>query len=338
MDVEANTKQNFYERFHESHAALEAQIELLSSASPSERPEAIDRCLAAISALSDAVKDASSYLPAYDQRSYTGQVRGLSDKLSETRKAITPKQKFSFKSKGKDTAAAIGGAMKSSNSSASSSSKTQTEFTTPTSDQPITDNLIISNLSRRYINHTRPPSTSTSTSSLLLSEISSSIILFPTAETPLFSSAAIKNVTNTLLFLSNAINGPIHLTSLSNTTILVACRQLRMHDAKNVDVYLLCSSRPIIEDCSGVRFAPLDAHLGGEWESVNNLWDQVDDFKWLKSEHSPNWEVMREEERILWGEWKKVGAWKAGAGEEEAVVRVLKRYVRGGEHVLHDRQ
>ena len=51
--------------------ALEAQIELLPSVSPTERPESIDRCLAAISTLSDVVKDASSYLPAYDQRSYS---------------------------------------------------------------------------------------------------------------------------------------------------------------------------------------------------------------------------------------------------------------------------
>jgi len=53
------------------YLALEAQIELLPSVSPVERPEAIDRCLAAISTLSDVVKDASSYLPAYDQRSYS---------------------------------------------------------------------------------------------------------------------------------------------------------------------------------------------------------------------------------------------------------------------------
>lgn len=53
------------------YLALEAQIELLPSVGPVERPEAIDRCLAAISTLSGVVKDASSYLPAYDQRSYS---------------------------------------------------------------------------------------------------------------------------------------------------------------------------------------------------------------------------------------------------------------------------
>lgn len=52
-------------------AALGAQIEKLQVVDASARPEAIDACLAAISQLSDVVKDASSYLPAYDQRSYS---------------------------------------------------------------------------------------------------------------------------------------------------------------------------------------------------------------------------------------------------------------------------
>lgn len=52
-------------------AVLGAQIENLQAVDVSARPEAIDACLAAISQLSDVVKDASSYLPAYDQRSYS---------------------------------------------------------------------------------------------------------------------------------------------------------------------------------------------------------------------------------------------------------------------------
>merc|ERR1711964_676119 len=42
-----------------------------------------------------------------------------------------------------------------------------------------------------------------------------------------------------------------------NSIIVVASRQVRMHDCKNVDIYLHCGSRPIIEDCSNVRFSPI---------------------------------------------------------------------------------
>ena len=36
-----------------------------------ERADAVDHCLAGIARLSNEVKDASSYLPAYDQRTYS---------------------------------------------------------------------------------------------------------------------------------------------------------------------------------------------------------------------------------------------------------------------------
>ncbi len=36
-----------------------------------ERTDAVDHCLAGISRLSKEVKDASGYLPAYDQRTYS---------------------------------------------------------------------------------------------------------------------------------------------------------------------------------------------------------------------------------------------------------------------------
>lgn len=35
-----------------------------------------------------------------------------------------------------------------------------------------------------------------------------------------------------------------------------------------------------------------------------NQWDQVDDFKWLKSEPSPNWSILPDEKRILAEIWK----------------------------------
>lgn len=39
---------------------------------------------------------------------------------------------------------------------------------------------------------------------------------------------------------------------------------------------------------------------------VENQWDQVDDFKWLKSGPSPNWKVMPEAERRSDRVWTQV--------------------------------
>ena len=100
-----------------------------------------------------------------------------------------------------------------------------------------------------------------------------------------------------------------------------------MHHCSNVSVYLHCSSRPIIEDCTGIRFAPLpDSYadlLGpqkrkeGEATPGRNQWDQVDDFKWLKSEKSPNWEVMKEGDKVLEDVWREVVPGGPGWGVDD---------------------
>lgn len=40
--------------------------------------------------------------------------------------------------------------------------------------------------------------------------------------------------------------------------------------------------------------------------TIPNQYDQVDDFKWLKSEHSPNWRVLPTNERIARDVWEKI--------------------------------
>ena len=90
-----------------------------------------------------------------------------------------------------------------------------------------------------------------------------------------------------------------------------------MHDCHNVDVYLHCSSRPIIEDCRGIRFAELPKAYRELLESNENTttqgqassenqWNQIDDFKWLKSEPSPNWSILPPEDDVPDETWREV--------------------------------
>jgi len=53
-------------------SALQQQMERLADTAlvGGERADATDHCLAGITRLSSEVKDASSYIPAYDQRTY----------------------------------------------------------------------------------------------------------------------------------------------------------------------------------------------------------------------------------------------------------------------------
>jgi hypothetical protein len=75
----------------------------------------------------------------------------------------------------------------------------------------------------------------------------------PTANGKPYASLMVKNVSDSLL-LCGQIDGPAHVTGVRNSVIVVDCRQFRMHDCKNVDVYLSSSSNPIIEDCTDIRF------------------------------------------------------------------------------------
>ena len=52
-------------------------------------------------------------------------------------------------------------------------------------------------------------------------------------------------------------------------------------------------------------------------EPVVNQWDQVDDFKWLKAEHSPNWSILPEEQRLKEDVWVTVVPGGPGVGLDD---------------------
>jgi hypothetical protein len=57
-------------------------------------------------------------------------------------------------------------------------------------------------------------------------------------------------------------------------------------------------------------------------ERGKNLWDQVDDFKWLKADQSPNWTVLPEEERLKEDIWREAVPGRPGAGTEDILKEV----------------
>jgi len=144
-----------------------------------------------------------------------------------------------------------------------------------------------------------------------------------------FSGLTIRNVKDCLL-ITGKVTGPAHITAASESVIVTNCRQLRMHECRNVDVYLHCSSRPIIEDCEGIRFAPIPMlyqfssadTAAGVPKPLENQWDKVDDFNWLKAEHSPHWCVLPEEERVKDEIWKGVVPGGPGIGLDDILLAV----------------
>jgi hypothetical protein len=105
-----------------------------------------------------------------------------------------------------------------------------------------------------------PSSASHATSSGALAKLTSCIVdmSVPTASGAPFAGLMLKNIKRSLI-IAGQVAGAAHITRVEDSIIVVSARQVRMHDCRNTDIYLKCNSRPIIEDCSNVRFAPIPA-------------------------------------------------------------------------------
>ncbi|WEW59960.1 hypothetical protein PRK78_005442 [Emydomyces testavorans] len=370
---ELSLNDRFFRYFQHEITALQEQMNRLAETSTAggESRDAIDHCLAGISRLSSEVQDASSYVPPYDQRIYAEAIKALQEKLAETRAAIAPRQKFSFKTARKNPSAVsladmaeldaqgrrhIPGYQSRKNSSVESSlnpspvaSRTpanapegSVQLTNslsggsapllPQTVAPETENgqsaatsgsssemLPISVDSQSDVRFTLPTSTPQATVSASITTVHRSVIN-TTAAQP-FAALSIKDVTQSVL-VCGEVNGAAHITAVKHSIIVVSCQQFRMHDCNEVDVYLGCSSTPIIENCHGVRFTRIPSRFltGSSNSDTRNSWTHVDDFSWLKIEHSPNWRMMDEEEELISDDiWKGI----CTGGEEWSLERIL---------------
>ncbi|KAL4948282.1 tubulin binding cofactor C-domain-containing protein [Aspergillus filifer] len=130
----------------------------------------------------------------------------------------------------------------------------------------------------------------------------------PTAGGRPFASLMIKTAFDSLL-LCGRIDGPAHVTNVRNSIIVVNCRQFRMHNCSNVDVYLSSSSNPIIEDCTDVRFGRIPKAyqaLDHDRPDSEDRWNCVEDFKWIKPEPSPNWSLLGQEAGVPEEVWTEI--------------------------------
>lgn len=101
-----------------------------------------------------------------------------------------------------------------------------------------------------------------------------------------------------------AVAGASHITECRNCEIYVASHQIRIHQSIDTDFYIFVATNPIVESVNRVRFSPflfrydgIDTHMKDCKLDGRNFWDQVQDFKWLKQEKSPNWGVLDVDDR-----------------------------------------
>lgn len=102
-----------------------------------------------------------------------------------------------------------------------------------------------------------PESASQATAAGSLNDLSECIVdlTLPTRSRP-FPGLALRDIKKSVI-VAGRVAGPVHITGVSDSVIVLASHQARIHECRNVDIYMHCTSHPIIEDCSGMRFAPL---------------------------------------------------------------------------------
>ncbi|OAP65457.1 hypothetical protein AYL99_01429 [Fonsecaea erecta] len=372
---ELSHQQRFFNYFQHEITALQDEMDRLAETAliGGERSDAMDHCLAGITRLSGEVKDASGYIPPYDQRTYGEAIKALQEKLEETRKSHAPKPKFSFKSKSpsalslSDAAelaaekrrgvpgylspspnasfvntpsyintpanervqdeqedsipegnedARQGGKSAVTTETDPKAKSPQTD-SAPESDRPsLSTTATSTSISNQSGTHIILPSSAPNTRTpCSLSKLSGCVVdlSVPTTATAPFASITITSVSSSLI-LCGSVSGPAHITGVKGSVLVLKCRQFRMHDCENVDVYLHCTSRPIIENCKGIRFAVLPKFHSDlistsqeDPSAVPNQWDQIDDFKWLSLDKpSPNWSLLPAEDNIPDETWREI--------------------------------
>ena len=128
----------------------------------------------------------------------------------------------------------------------------------------------------------------------------------------------VRHSTNCRIYFA-PVNGSIFLTNLKNCTVVIsACRQLRMKDCHECDIFVCCGSTPVIEDSTKIRFggvekawwsknfsspsekesmmkriaAALNSSIETAHKRLVESFKAVDDFTWLRSTPSPHWSLL----------------------------------------------
>ncbi|KAL8693995.1 MAG: hypothetical protein Q9218_001294 [Villophora microphyllina] len=303
-------KDEFYRYIQQAASELRQQIEDLKSPGldATARNIAIAECLSEINGLTGKIGGQAHKATSHDQRTYNETLKELKDQLQKVRSDIAPRRKFAFRP-------TAGQAAANSDSDASD-------------DAPLTGAsvpLTEENLQRvasASSNNNRVPLGKVLSPYIDLYNVLRTERDLDTADRGVFiansSHSIIRclmlSVTLTMtevdrsLIVAGPIDGAAHITGLNNSIIAVSCRQLRLHHCRDTIVYIRGGSKPIIEHCSGMKFAPLPDDvaiaplrgLGPGW------WDQINDFNWLKGGQSPNWSVLKPEDRCTGETWKRV--------------------------------
>ncbi|KAK4521703.1 phosphopyruvate hydratase [Mucor velutinosus] len=276
---------DFWLEFKAEKQAIEDELVNLKILPKTELSNQFNNILQEINNLEKRLTKATAFIPSYDERQFSLQLKELSETLERNKAELTPKAKFSFKSRKKKP------------------STPDTSNTTTASQAPSdsTDGDILSEATVLFkdkqdavltLKDANNISANNRSIDILISNIKNCVVILH-GDGIQISAVHIKNIENSVVYCGK-IEGSVLMYGLTNSVLFAGCHQFRMHEAHNVDMMLHVASRPIIENSHNIQVC--------EWSSTNtstNYFDQIEDFNWLKKQASPNWKVMDQDKKQM---------------------------------------
>ncbi|XP_057770199.1 tubulin-folding cofactor C-like [Salvia miltiorrhiza] len=297
----SGSTKSFLSQFSQSKLSIEAQISRIQTQPDLPKKTDLEAISLEISALEKLVAENSYLLPPYEVRNSLSAITYLRQTLDDASAAVAPKKKFAFKNKSSKKSAAPAPDQKNEVVSEPESSKINAGFGEvgfrDLSAAPGFRNkdkeVLVKEFKRGELDARNGEFT--------LSNLRDCEVRLKGCLRAVF----VDNVVKCKVYVG-VVMGSVLIEGAEGCLFVLASHQIRIHKAKNCDLYLRVRSRPIIEDSNGVRFAPYCLSYRGMEEDLAeaNLdeetgnWANVDDFRWLRALQSPNWSVLPEDERV----------------------------------------
>ncbi|XP_059176479.1 tubulin-specific chaperone C-like [Physella acuta] len=255
--------------------------------------EHFDNLSLRVSKLQRYVSESAMFLPPYELKTAQNLITSLQSGIQEKRDELLPKKKFAFKTSNRkaDRRTAMPENTKSEETAKDSKSE---------------DDLVIELAACKFVgvsNKTlQKNGNEINKKDIALASLTDCTVLLYGAP----SAIHMNKLKNCKVFCG-PVPGSIFIRECINCTFVLSCQQLRIHSTTNSHFYIHVTSKAIIEDCNGIKFAPCNWTYDGQEEDYattgltkdRNNWDKVDDFNWLAADaHSPNWSILDESERI----------------------------------------
>ncbi|GMH25309.1 hypothetical protein Nepgr_027152 [Nepenthes gracilis] len=282
---------SFLSRFADLKLSITSRLSLIQQSPESFSKSDLDNASAAISDLDKLLAENSYYLPPYEVRASLKTISGLKESLENLSSQLFPRKKFAFKNK------------PIKRNPANCVPKSEIENPNLNSSDKFGD------LIRRDL-----PGFSKRDGEVLMKDFKGEDIRDFTVSDLRSCDVKLKGRSSAIFVhrlrnckvYAGPVLGSVLIEDVEDCIFVLASHQIRVHNAKKCDFYLRVRSRPVIEDCSEVRFAPYCLHYDGIEEELNESmldeetgnWAKIDDFKWLRAVQSPNWSVIPENDRM----------------------------------------